>query len=401
MAVDVPVSRAPRRRVGARLLLAGLLGCLTLLAAAPGSAVSPGAASLGTGASFGGVGAATVQIRGGDVSSLKKNEDRGAVYYDASGARADALTVLADHGMNWARLKVWVNPADGYNNKTRVLEMAKRIKALRMGLLVDFHYSDSWADPGKQVKPAAWSRHSLAQLEQAVYDHTYDVLNALKAQGTTADMVQVGNEINPGMLLPEGSSDNTNWANLARLLNSGARAVRAVSASTRVALHLAEGGDNALFRWWFDQAVAHRVDFDVIGLSFYPYWHGSTAALRANVNDLANRYGKDLYVAETAYAFTLSGKDGGNVFYTDQEKAGGYPATPQGQAQELRDVFAVMAQVPGGHGLGVFYWEPAWTAVAGSGWDPTNPSSLNSWENQALFDLDSRPLPAMSVLGSL
>jgi arabinogalactan endo-1,4-beta-galactosidase len=381
-------SSGPRAsRLAAVAVLALALGCADPVTAPTLAAPSPAA------------GATAFPIRGGDVSSLPKNEDRGAVYYDESGARGDALTILADHGMNWARLKVWVDPADGYNTGPRVLETARRVKALGMGLLVDFHYSDSWADPGKQVKPAAWQGHSLAQLGQDVYDHTRDVLEALRDQDTPADMVQVGNEINPGMLLPDGSTDN--WPALAQLLNSGARAVRDVSTSTRVALHLAEGGDNSLFRWWFDQAVTHRVDFDVIGLSFYPYWHGSVADLRANVNDLANRYGKDLFVAETAYGFTLAGKDSaGNIFNSSLQQAGGYPATPQGQAQELRDVFAVMAQVPGGHGLGVFYWEPAWTAVNGSGWDPTDPSSGNAWENQALFDLDSRPLPAMSVLGT-
>ena len=139
----------------------------------------------------------------------------------------DALAILKSAGQNYARLKVWVNPADGYNNKARVLAMAKRVKAQGMKLLVDFHYSDTWADPGKQNKPAAWAGHSYSQLKTDVYNHTYDVLNALKAQGTTADMVQVGNEINGGMLWTEGSTDN--WSQLAGLLNSGYDAVKAVN----------------------------------------------------------------------------------------------------------------------------------------------------------------------------
>ncbi|MGH3389966.1 MAG: glycosyl hydrolase 53 family protein, partial [Actinomadura sp.] len=178
-------------------------------------------------------------IRGGDISSLKKGEDHGAVYLDASGRRRDAIKILKSSGMNYARLRVWVNPADGYNNKARVLEMARRIKANGMKLLIDFHYSDSWADPGKQNKPAAWASLDLAGLEQAVYDHTFDVLSGLKAQGTTADMVQIGNEINGGMLWPDGHIDN--WDNLAALLTSGAHAVKDVSKSTRVMLHRAEG----------------------------------------------------------------------------------------------------------------------------------------------------------------
>ncbi|NLT52982.1 MAG: arabinogalactan endo-1,4-beta-galactosidase [Actinomycetales bacterium] len=344
-------------------------------------------------------GGSGVQIRGGDVSSLKKNEDRGAVYYDAQGNRGDALAILRAHGVNWARLKVWVNPADGYNNKTRVLEMAKRIKGQGMGLLVDFHYSDYWADPGRQEKPAAWRGYTFAQLRDAVYTHTRDVLGALRSQGTTADMVQIGNEINPGMLLPDGSSDN--WSNLAQLLTAGSRAAKEVDSSTRVVLHLANITDTAGLRWWYDSAVSHGVPFDVIGLSHYVYWHGSLSSLQSEANDLASRYGKPVVVVETAYGFTLSGKDSlGNIFDSSLAQAGGYSASPEGQAQLVRDVLAVMARVPGGRGLGVFYWEPAWTAVAGGGWDPTDPNSGNAWENQALFDYSNRPLPAMSALGA-
>ncbi|MGW3731431.1 glycosyl hydrolase 53 family protein, partial [Streptomyces sp. NPDC000851] len=164
-------------------------------------------------------GTSGTSIKGADISSLAKSEAKGGVYKNSSGTTGDALAILKSSGMNYARLKVWVNPADGYNNKTRVLAMAKRVKAQGMKLLVDFHYSDTWADPGAQSKPAAWAGHSYSQLKTDVYNHTYDVLNALKAQGTTADMVQVGNEINGGMLWNEGSTDN--WTQLAGLINSG------------------------------------------------------------------------------------------------------------------------------------------------------------------------------------
>jgi arabinogalactan endo-1,4-beta-galactosidase len=290
-----------------------------------------------------------------------------------------------------------VNPADGYNNKTRVLESARMIKAQGMGLLIDFHYSDSWADPGKQPKPAAWSGYSVSQLRQAVYDHTYDVLNALKAQGTTADLVQVGNEINDGMLWPEGRA-STNWDNLASFLTAGSQAVKAVSSSTRVMLHVAEGGNNSQHRWWFDNATSRNVPFDIIGVSHYLYWHGTAASLRNNINDLASRYNKDIIVAETAYGFTTAADDGeANIFNASLASEGGYPATPQGQADALRAVMDAVAAVPGGRGLGIFYWEPTWTAVAGAGWDPNNPSSGNGWENQALFDYNDRALPALAV----
>ncbi|MER7518359.1 arabinogalactan endo-1,4-beta-galactosidase [Streptomyces sp. NPDC126499] len=342
-------------------------------------------------------GTAGVPVKGVDVSTLRKSEDLGGVYRTSGGAAGDALGILKSAGANYGRLKVWVDPADGYNDKARVLTMAKRIKAQGMRLLVDFHYSDTWADPGAQSKPAAWSGHSYAQLRTDVYQHTYDVLNALKAQGTTADMVQIGNEINTGMLWPEGSTDN--WSQLAGLLKSGVSAAKAVSSSTQIALHLAHGGDNALYRWWFDNATAQGVPFDVIALSFYGYWHGPLSDLQTNLDDISARYGKKVLVVETAYPFRLDSEDAHeNIIDTTAELVPGYPAGPAGQSAWLRDVMSVVEAVPAGRGLGVVYWEPTWTAVAGNGWDPANPSSGNGWENQALFGYDDRLLPAAALL---
>ncbi|ROR33900.1 glycoside hydrolase family 53 protein [Kitasatospora cineracea] len=342
-------------------------------------------------------GSTGVAARGVDVSTLKKSEDKGGVYRWADGSTGDALDILHSSGANYVRLKVWVNPADGYNDKAKVLAMAKRAKALGMGLLIDFHYSDSWADPGKQTKPAAWSGYSLAQLKSAVYNHTYDVLNALKAQGTTADMVQIGNEINAGILWSEGST--AHWSDLAALLAQGANAAKAVSSSTRVALHLAKGGDDAGARAFFDNAVSYGVPFDLIGLSYYGYWHGPLSDLQTTLDDVAARYGKQVFVAETAYAFTLANGDAlENNIATSSQLVAGYPATQAGQAANLRDVMNVVEAVPNGRGLGVFYWEPTWTAVAGNGWDPTDPASGDAWENQALFDYSGRPTSAMSWL---
>ncbi|MFD9781695.1 arabinogalactan endo-beta-1,4-galactanase [[Kitasatospora] papulosa] len=338
-------------------------------------------------------GSTGLSVRGGDLSTLPKNEAHGATYRNAGGTAGDAMGILRSSGMNYVRLKVWVNPADGYNDKARVLAMAKRAKALGMKTLIDFHYSDAWADPGKQNKPAAWAGHGYAQLRTDVYNHTYDVLNALKAQGTTADMVQIGNEINGGMLWPEGSTGN--WSQLAGLITSGANAAKAVSSGTKVALHLAEGGDNAGTRWWFDNAVVQKVPFDVIALSYYGYWHGSLSELQTNLDDAASRYGKPVLVAETAYAHTLADDDGlENNVATASQLVAGYPATPAGQAANLRDVMNVVEAVPNGRGLGAVYWEPAWTAVKGSGWDPVDPASGNAWENQAVFDYDGKLLPA-------
>ncbi|WP_175407519.1 glycosyl hydrolase 53 family protein [Streptomyces sp. TRM64462] len=338
-------------------------------------------------------GSTGLAVKGVDVSTLKKSEDLGGTYRTSGGTPGDPVAILKSAGADYGRLKVWVNPADGYNNKARVLQMAQRIKGQGMKLLVDFHYSDTWADPGTQKKPAAWASHSYSRLRTDVYNHTYDVLSALKAQGTTADMVQIGNEINTGMLWPEGSTDN--WPQLAGLLESGASAAKAVSSSTQVALHLAHGGDNSLYRWWFDNARAQGVNHDVIALSFYGYWHGALSDLQANLDDISARYGKPVLVVETAYPFRLDSEDGHeNIIDRASELVPGYPATPAGQAAWLRDVMNVVEAVPNGRGLGVVYWEPTWTAVAGNGWDPADPSSGNGWENQALFDYGDRLLPA-------
>ncbi|CAL9597132.1 hypothetical protein SUDANB6_05377 [Streptomyces sp. enrichment culture] len=337
-------------------------------------------------------------IKGADVSSLAKSEAMGGTYRTSSGTTGDALAILGSSGMNYARLKVWVNPADGYNDKAHVLATARRAKAQGMKLLVDFHYSDTWADPGAQTKPAAWAGHSYSRLKTDVYRHTRDVLSALKAQGTTPDMVQVGNEINGGMLWDEGSTEN--WPQLAGLINSGYDAVKAVAPGTAVALHLAKGGDLAGTRWWFDNAVANGVRFDAIGLSYYGYWHGTLHDFQTTLDDAAARYGKPVFVAETAYPFRLDSEDAHeNIIDLADELVPGYPATPAGQTRWMNDVASIVEAVPGGRGLGVFYWEATWTAVPGNGWDPADPSSGNGWENQALFGYDDRVLPATAWFG--
>lgn len=352
----------------------------------------------------------TREYRGGDLSGLAKNEDFGATYAGPDGTAGDAVEILADAGMNLGRLKVWVDPADGYNNRDHVVASAIRIKAAGMRLLVDFHYSDRWTDPGAQGVPAAWQDFSPAELADAIYTHTRDVLDALNAAGITADMVQVGNEINPGMLWPWGQTwdvdpsdgvTGAQWDNLALFLAAGARAVKEVDPSTQVILHLTNinNGIDGL-TWWFDEATARSVPFDLIGLSYYGYWHGSLADLQGAVWTLSSRYDKDVLVVETAYPFSLADDTPAwaNVIDLPTELVPGYPATPAGQAAQLRAVQDAVASAPGGRGIGTVYWEPAWTSVAGSGWDPADPASGNAWENQALFDFQGRLLPAAQEL---
>jgi arabinogalactan endo-1,4-beta-galactosidase len=359
-------------------------------------------------------GAAQLSVLGADVSSLEKSEDKGGVYRDDRGRPGDALRILRDHGLNWIRLRVWVDPADGYHDKAELLTMAKRAKALGIKVLVDLHYSDFWADPGKQWTPAAWDGQTFPQLLQTLTSYTRDIVSSLVAQGTPPDMIQLGNELNSGLLWDYGANwtgcstadDGTgnnktvchteDWPQLAQLLTAGYDAVKSVSPSTRVALHVANGGDNGTFRWWFDNVTQRGVPFDVIAVSYYNYWHGSLGDLQSNLDDIAARYGKDIVIAETAYPFTLADDDGWpNVIGTPDVLVTGYPATPAGQASNFRDVMSIVRAVPNGHGLGVFYWDATWTGVKGNGWSPTDPSSGNAWENQALFDFSDRPTPAM------
>ena len=340
----------------------------------------------------GGTGGEPSRIRGVDISSLKKNEDHGAVYSTSRPAgRRDH--VLRQAGANYVRLKVWVNPADGYNNKARVLQMATRVKAPGMKLLIDFHYSDSWADPGKQVKPAAWNGSASPSSATPSTTTPSTCCNALRRRARRPTWCRWATRSTRACCCPTAApTTGPTWP---RCSPRAATRSRRPTRSTRVMLHLAEGGNNSLFRWWFDQAIARGVPFDVIGASYYPYWHGPLAGLQTNLNDMATRYNKDVVVAETAYGFTLAQNDSEpNIFNSSLQQAGGYPASPQGQAQELRAVFNVVRACRTATGSGVFYWEPAWTAVTGSGWDPTNPNSGNGWENQAVFDYNDRALTA-------
>ncbi len=343
--------------------------------------------------------AVPLEIRGVDLSSLPQVEDHGGIFTDEGEAR-DIFQILSDHGVNAVRLKLWHTPANGYNDLEHVKGMATRSKQAGMGFMLDIHYSDTWADPKHQTKPAAWQDLDYEQLKTAVHDYTRDALTALRAQGTDPDIVQIGNEITPGFLWDDGKLDDSDdaFARLAGLLKAGIAGVKDSGSGARIMLHLDRGGDNAACRWWFDGVLAEGVEFDLIGLSFYGYWHGDLADLSANLADLAQRYGKELIVVETAYAYTLSNQDGyGNIISSSSQLLPGYPASEEGQAAWVRDLMQTVATAPGGLSQGVFYWEPAWLGLRGCGWDPTDDRSGNAWENQALFGFDGRALPALAV----
>ncbi|WP_462220930.1 glycosyl hydrolase 53 family protein, partial [Ferruginibacter sp.] len=245
----------------------------------------------------------TDKMLGADISFLPQLEDRGLKFSD-KGVEKDAIQILKDHGFNYVRLRIFNEPANdsGYSPKKGFCDlentklMAKRVKAAGMKLLLDFHYSDTWADPGKQYKPAAWKNLSFTDLKKALYDYTKKVMEELKTQGTTPDMVQVGNEINHGIVWPDGNVSNIDGT--AQLLNAGTAAVKAVDPNVVMMLHVALGGQNSESVFFIDNMIARGVSFDVIGESYYPKWHGTLDDLRDNLNDLANRYDKDVIVVE-------------------------------------------------------------------------------------------------------
>ena len=264
------------------------------------------------------------KMLGADISFLPELENKGMKFYDTDGKEKDAIRILKDHGMNYVRLRIFNDPArdsgyspgKGFCDLAHTLQMAKRVKAAGMKLLLDFHYSDYWADPQHAHMPAAWRNKSFPELKMALYDYTKQVMQALKDQGTTPDMVQIGNEINHGMVWPHGSINNLD--SLAQLIYAGINAVKTVSATTNIMLHIALGGQNDESKFFFDQMVLRGIPFDVIGLSYYPKWHNTLADLEYNLDDLSRRYDKDVIVVEYSHvkkevndrAFSVAGDRG-------------------------------------------------------------------------------------------
>ena len=343
-------------------------------------------------------------MRGVDISSLYEIEENGGKYYNANGEEEDLFKILADNGVNWVRLRVWNNPKDGggSNNVEVDTKLAVRAKQAGLKLLVDFHYSDTWADPGKQPMPVEWKKLNDKQLNAAVEKYTKESLEAFIKAGARPDAVQIGNELNNGFMWPLGKI----WGNAGEtvggfkgfttLLKSAAAGVRAAQGSgekIQIIVHIADGGNNDLYRAILDPVTHAKVDFDIIGLSFYTYWHGSCVDLKRNMADLAKRYGKQMAVMETAYAFTKEdGDEQGNVFMVYSGDSDGYIPSVQGQSTAIRDVIETVASVKGG--IGVFYWEPAWIPVEGAGLSKTEG---DTWENQCMFDFEGRALPSLAV----
>jgi len=355
-------------------------------------------------------------MKGADISMLAQIEASGGQFYREDGSTADALEILRDHGVNWVRLRIWNNPVfppgttdyhgtpvipgpvgGGNCDLTVVRSLAKRAKALGMKVYLNFHYSDFWADPGKQDTPAAWAGMTAAELERAVYHYTKQVLTDMKSDGAAPDMVEIGNEVNNGMLWPIGrrmgaKTDPAGYAEFIRLLNQGAKAVRKVCPSAKIMIHIANDSGLSGAEAFFDN-VDPGVDYDYIGLSYYPYWHGSLADLQTIMDTITARYRKPVVIAEMAYAYTSGNGDSqGNSWSGNDPTSGGFEVSVQGQATAMRDIMEAVSKLPHGRGLGAFYWEPDWIPVSGAGWIT---GQGNGWDNQAWWDFSGMPLESM------
>lgn len=376
-------------------------------------------------------------IRGVDISTVIAEENSGVTYYDYDGNEADIFQVLADSGVNYIRVRVWNDPYDadgnGYGGGNcdveTAAEIGKRAAKYGMKLCVDFHYSDFWADPSKQMVPKAWEDMTQEEMCDALYTFTKESLNTIIKAGGDVGIVQVGNEINYGMC------GVTNWDKKCDLLNAGAKAVREVSDAHKnmdiqVALHFTDISDAEEISTIAQRLVVHEVDYDIFAVSYYTYWHGSFENLENVLNTLVTDYGKKVMVAETSYPYTTEDTDGNGNSVGEADLSEDYQASVQDQATLVRDVCAAVASV-GENGLGVFYWEPAWIAVNaydwsaddasevlaankeawesyGSGWassysaayDPDDAGVYyggSAWDNQAMFDATGHPLASLNV----
>ncbi len=300
--------------------------------------------------------------KGADISWLTEMEAAGRKFYTSGGTEQECMALLKSLGMNTIRLRVWVNPAGGWNNSADVLAKAIRAKNLGMRIMINFHYSDTWADPGHQVKPAAWAAQDLTALKNAVYSHTFDVLTLLKNNGVNPEWVQVGNETNDGMLWPEGKA-SINMANFAQLVNAGYDAVKAVNAASKVIVHVSNGYDNGLFRWLFDGLKNNGGKWDVIGMSLYPNaanWATLNTQCLANMNDMVTRYSKEVMIVEVGMSW-------------DQATA---------CKAFLADLVTKTSSISGNKGLGVLYWEP---------------QSYNGWKGYTLGAFDNSGKPTIAL----
>jgi arabinogalactan endo-1,4-beta-galactosidase len=311
---------------------------------------------------------------GADLSFLKQAEDGGKIFKD-NGEPKPGLAIFKDHGYNWIRLRLFHTPTELPNNLEYTIALAQAAKKLGFHFLLDYHYSDTWADPGKQFAPKAWEGMTHPQVVKAVFEYTKQTIAAFRDAGVLPDMVQIGNEIINGMIWPDGRLPG-NWDNFADLVKAGIAGVDAGQGEDprpRIMIHIDRGGDKIRTKGFFDKLNSYHVNYDVIGQSYYPWWHGSLNDLRENMTFMAKEYKKDIIVVEAAYNWMPA---------EYKKKPGPFPETPEGQKQFLEEVNRVVQETPDGLGKGVFWWEPAVTGPLGS---------------RAFFDEKGNALPVITA----
>ena len=363
--------------------------------------------------------------RGMDASAVLALENSGVKYYNFDGEEQDVFMTLAQAGVNYIRLRVWNDPYDengngyggGNNDVATAIALGQRATKYGMKVCIDFHYSDFWADPKKQFVPKAWEGMDIEEKSDALYNFTLESLTQLLDAGVDVGMVQIGNEINNGM------SGETDVANVRKLLTAGSKAVREAAANSGkeilVAVHYTNIDDMKKLDTLLTGLQVKEIDYDIVGLSFYPYWHGTIEDLKNAIIHIRDTYGKKVYVAENAYCYTAEDGDGSaNSVEGTDDLAEGYSASVQGQANEVRDVCAAASEAGA---EGVFYWEGTWIPVGpadadnsalwekyGSGWASSYASGYDpkdagqyyggcSWDNQAMFDFTGHPLASLNV----
>lgn len=354
-------------------------------------------------------------ILGVDISMVYEVEKHGGTYYDEDGKERDVFEILKEHGINYVRIRLWNEPYNtegepyggGNNNIDVDIALAKRAARVGMRILLDFHYSDFWADPSKQTIPRAWADMTEDEVEDAFYQFTYDTIKRFEKEGVRPHMVQIGNEINNGFIYPIAPVVR-GYSRIAKFISLGIQAVHDVSPDILTAIHLANGASQNSLIYFFDKMIENNVDFDIIGLSYYAYWHGTMTQFEETLEALNDRYTQKIAVMEYSYGFTdLPHENASNIYSSELEALGGYKTSMQGQASYIRDVNNAVASIE--NGLGTFYWEPAWLPVAGAGWATSGAQSYLalqgddaglgtvSWANQALFSYSGKVLPSMNV----
>lgn len=354
-------------------------------------------------------------INGVDASMVLTVEENGGKYFNNEGKEQDVFQIMANNGVNFFRVRIWNHPFDKYGDGygggdvgvDRAITMAKRAKAAGMNIFLDLHYSDFWADPDSQSLPREWANKTSDELVTTVEDFTIKTMNRFKNAGVTVEMVQIGNEINNGMLFNEGKIDWNNEGKsfdyLCKLLKAGIKGAKKVYPNIYTVIHLANGGNYDEFDAFFSHLKTRNVDYDIIGASYYSYYHGTLKALQNNLDKISEKYNKPIIICETSYGFTDEYNEYSNNTYSSSfEDTGGYKTSIQGQATALRDVIQVLAKIPKQKGLGVFYWEPGWLPVAKASWanavsGRTETDGKATWSNQALFSYTGKALPSLQT----